>query len=144
MIAVDTNLLVYAHREDSPWHQPAWDRLAGLAQGPAQWAIPWPCIHEFLAIVTHPRIYRPPTPLDTALEQVAAWLEAPGLVLLAEAAGYWEVLREDARTGLVAGPQVHDARVAALCRHHGVAELWSADRDFGRFPGLNVRNPLAG
>lgn len=144
MIAVDTNLLVYAHREDSAWHGPAWERLAGLAAGAAQWAIPWPCLHEFLAIVTHPRIYRPPTPLEIALDQVDAWLEAPGLVLLAEAAGYWEILREAVRTGLVAGSQVHDARVAALCRHHGVAELWSADRDFGRFPGLNVRNPLAG
>jgi toxin-antitoxin system PIN domain toxin len=144
VIAVDTNLLVYAHREDSPWHLPASDRLVGLAESAGPWAIPWPCIHEFLAIVTHPRIYRPPTPLDIALDQVSAWLESPGLVLLAEGEGYWEALRQAARTGLIVGPQMHDARVAALCQHHGVAELWSADRDFGRFPGLNVRNPLAG
>ena len=144
MIAVDTNLLVYAHREDSPWHAPAYERVADLAAGPSQWAIPWPCLHEFLAIVTHPRIYRPPTPLAVAVEQVEAWLESPAVVLLAESTGYWEVLRETVQSGLVAGPQVHDARVAALCQQHGVAELWSADRDFGRFPGLTVRNPLAG
>jgi uncharacterized protein len=144
VIAVDTNLLVYAHREDSPWHGPARECIAGIAEAPAPWALLWPCLHEFLAIVTHPRIYRPATPLDLALDQVAAWLEAPGLVLLAESAGYWEGLREVALAGRVAGPQFHDARVAALCRHHGVSELWSADRDFGRFPGLKVRNPLVG
>ena len=75
MIAVDTNILVYAHREDSPFHEAAFERVAELAEGPAVWAIPWPCLHEFLAIVTHPRIYAPPTPLAQALDQVDAWLE---------------------------------------------------------------------
>jgi len=142
MIAVDTNLLVYAHREDSAWHEAAYSRLAKLAEDQAQWAIPWPCLHEFLAIVTHPRIYAPPTPLEKALNQVEAWLESPSLILLAESDGYWPVLKSILRTGHVSGPQTHDARVAALCQFHGVRELWTADRDFSRFPGLNVRNPL--
>jgi hypothetical protein len=142
VIAVDTNLLVYAHREDSPWHEPAYTRLAELAEGRAPWAIPWPCLHEFLAIVTHPRIFAPPSPLAAALDQVEAWLEAPSLVLLAEAERYWPALRVAVETGRVVGAQVHDARVAALCRLHGVRELWTADRDFGRFPDLTVRNPL--
>lgn len=144
MIAVDANLLVYAHREDSPWHDAAYARIVELAEGRAPWAIPWPCLHEFLAIVTHPRIYAPPTPVAAAVEQVEAWLEAPSLVVLAEGDGYWPVLRSAVETGRVVGPQVHDARVAALCRLHGVRELWTADRDFGRFPGLTVRNPLVG
>lgn len=144
MIAVDTNLLVYAHREDSPWHDAAYARLVELAEARAAWAIPWPCLHEFLAIVTHPRIYAPPTPLPAALDQVEAWLEAPSLVLLAESEGYWRELRPALEAGRVAGAQVHDARVAALCRLHGVRELLTADRDFGRFPGLTVRNPLVG
>ena len=59
MIAVDTNILVYAHRADSEWHDRAALRLRELAEGRAPWAIPWPCIHEFLAIVTHPRIDNP-------------------------------------------------------------------------------------
>jgi len=63
VIAVDTNILVYAHREDADWHDAAYARLAELAEGRASWAIPWPCVHEFLAIVTHPRIFSPPTPL---------------------------------------------------------------------------------
>lgn len=144
MIAVDTNLLVYSHREDSLWHDTAFARIAELAEGQAPWAIPWPCIHEFLAIVTHPRIYSPPTPLEKAVSQVDAWLESPSLLLLSESEDYWQQLRSFLHSGKVSGPQVHDARVAALCRHHGVTELWTADRDFGRFPALKVRNPLAG
>ncbi len=142
MIAVDTNLLVYAHREDSEWHGSAYSCLEQLVMAPAPWAVPWPCVHEFLAIVTHPHIYQPPTPPEAALDQVAAWLEAPNLVLLAESAGYWERLGAFMRQGRAVGPLVHDARVAALCQHHGVTELWTADRDFTRFPGLTVRNPL--
>ena len=142
MIAVDTNLLVYAHREDSPWHKAAYACIAKLAEGRAAWAIPWPCVHEFLAIVTHQRIFSPPTPLDTALNQVEAWLESPSVVLLAELEGYWLELRTIVTAGLVTGPQVHDARVAALCQLHGVRQLWTADRDFSRFAGLAVRNPL--
>jgi toxin-antitoxin system PIN domain toxin len=142
VIALDTNLLVYAHREDSPWHDVAYDRIAKLAEGRTPWGIPWPCLHEFLAIVTHPRIYAPPTPLAVAIDQVAAWLESPSLVLMAEADGYWPELRSALEEGRITGPQVHDARVAALCRFHGVRELWTADRDFSRFPGMTVRNPL--
>jgi toxin-antitoxin system PIN domain toxin len=144
MIALDTNLLVYAHREDSPWHDVAYARIVELAEGRALWAIAWPCIHEFLAIVTHPRIYDPPTPPERAIDQVAAWLESPSLVLLAESADYWQILASLLQTGRVSGPQVHDARVAALCQQHGVSELWTADRDFGRFPHLRIRNPLVG
>ena len=144
MIAVDTNLLVYAHREDSPWHEPAWTCLTELAEGRALWAIPWPCIHEFLAIVTHPRIYKPPSPLSLALDQVEAWLESPSQILLTEPEGYWPALRKTVEASLLSGPQIHDARVAVLCQINGVRELWTADRDFNRFPGLMVRNPLIG
>ena len=142
MIAVDTNILVYAHREDSPFHNPAAQRISELAEGAATWSIPWPCVHEFLAIVTHPRIYAPPTPLPCALDQVDAWLESPTLVLLAESGDHWPALRKNLARGRIAGPQVHDARVVALCLQHGVRELWSADRDFNRFAGLTVVNPL--
>ena len=144
MIAVDTNLLVYAHREDSPWHDAAYARIAELAEGQQSWAIPWPCVHEFIAIVTHPKIYAPPTPLERAIEQVEAWIESPRVVLLAETADYWRHLRPLLVSGRVAGPQTHDARIAALCAEHGVTDLWTADRDFGRFPGVQARNPLIG
>lgn len=106
------------------------------------WAIPWPCLHEFLAIVTHPRIYAPASPLARALDQIDAWIESPTLVLLAEAAEHWSTLRALLMAGRIVGPRVHDARIVALCRQHGVRELWSADRDFSRFGGLSVVNPL--
>jgi toxin-antitoxin system PIN domain toxin len=142
MIAVDTNILVYAHREDSSWHAKAVSVVRELAEGRTAWAIAWPCLHEFLAIVTHPRIYKPPTPLEKAIDQVEAWLESPRLVLLSEAHDYWGVLRRSIESGRVGGPKIHDARVAALCQHHGVRVLWTADRDFSRFKELAVHNPL--
>jgi toxin-antitoxin system PIN domain toxin len=142
VIAVDTNILVYAHREDSSWHQSAYRAVEQLADSGAPWCLPAPCLDEFLAIVTHPGIFRPPTPLGRALEQVAAWRESPSLVVIAEGEGYWERFGTLLRSSRAVGAQVHDARIAALCLHHGVRELWSADRDFSRFPELKLRNPL--
>jgi hypothetical protein len=142
VIAVDTNILIYAHREESEWHPSAFARIRVLAEAKAPWAIPWPCIHEFVAIVTHPSIFSPPTPLSAAIAQVAAWLESPSVVLLSESTGYWTTLGQVLKAGKISGPQVHDARIASLCLQHGVSELWSADRDFNRFPALSVRNPL--
>lgn len=142
MIALDTNILVYAHRRDSPWHEAAADQVREIAEGRGSWAIPWPCVHEFFSIVTHPRIYDPPTPRAEAIDQLDAWFEAPGLVLLHESADHWQHLRPLLEDGRIEGPRVHDARIAALCLAHGVRELMSADRDFGRFPELRTRNPL--
>jgi toxin-antitoxin system PIN domain toxin len=142
VIAVDTNVLVAAHRKDSPWHAAAADAVRGLAEGAAPWALPWPAVHEFLAIVTHPRIFRPPTPLAQAIDQVDAWLESPRVVLLAESGAYWSTLRTALESGRITGPQVHDARIAALCLEHGVDALWTADRDFSRMPAVVCRNPL--
>ena len=142
MIALDTNVLVYALREESPWHDSAALRLRELAEGRTTWAIPAPCLHELLAVATHPRIFSPPTPLGLAIEFTEALLESPTLLVLSEGDGYWPVLHGLVRSSNVAGPRIHDARIAALCLHHQVAELWSADRDFGRFPQLKTRNPL--
>ena len=142
MIAVDTNLLVYAHRRDSPHNDAAFRVLQILASGREMWAIPWPCLHEFLAVVTNTRLFRDPTPMKAAIEQVEVWLDAPRLVLLKESDGYWAVLADVLREGRACGGAVHDARIAALCLEHGVAELWTADRDFARFPGIATFNPL--
>jgi len=113
-----------------------------LAEGNAAWAIPWPYLHAFLALVTHARIYQPATPMDRAIAQVDAWLESPGLVVVGEANSHWRPLRELLLAGMVRGPLVHDARIAALCAAHGVRTLWTADRDFSRFPALKAVNPL--
>lgn len=142
MIAVDTNILVYAHRRDSEWHEPAAASLRDLAEGNASWALPWPCVHEFFSIVTHERIFSPPTPPSKALHQISAWLESPSVVPLSETEGYWDTLSRLISKSKISGPRVHDGRIAALCIHHGVRELLSADRDFSRFGELKTRNPL--
>ncbi|MFL5322281.1 MAG: type II toxin-antitoxin system VapC family toxin [Myxococcaceae bacterium] len=144
MIAVDTNILVYAHRPDSSWHQPALSRLTELASSGATWAIPWPCVHEFLATVTHPRVFKNPTPTTIALAAMDQFAKLSSLRFIGETEGYYELFASLVQSAAVVGPMVHDARVAALCLHHGVSELWTADRDFGRFPKLRTRNPLVG
>ena len=142
MIAVDTNILVYAHRADSEWHARALATVAHLAESAREWAIPWPCLHEFLAIVTNPRIFRTPTPLERAVGQMDAWMESPSLVVLAENDHYEESFREVVRASRVTGARMHDARVAALCVSHDIREIWSADRDFSMFRAVKLRNPL--
>jgi uncharacterized protein len=84
MIAVDTNLLVYAHREDSDFHGQAIKTLHELVAGGARWSIPWPCLHEFLAIITNPMIFNPPSPLSLALKAMEVWLGSPGCEMIGE------------------------------------------------------------
>ena len=142
MIAVDTNLLVYAHRRESPFHDQAQRAMAALATSGSAWAIPWPCLHEFLGVVTNPRALKPPSTLTEAGVQISAWLASPSLVMLHEGVDHWMSLQALLHAGKVTGGMVHDARIAAICLDNGVRELWSADRDFNRFPSLTVRNPL--
>ncbi len=142
MIAVDTNILVYAFRQSSPFHSAALACLKRLAEGTAAWAVPWSCVHEFLAVVTHPRIPPGPAPMEQAQAAVEAWMASPSLSLLGETQTHWAQLRDLLDVSRVQGPMVHDARIAALCLQHGVREFWSADRDFGRFAALKVKNPL--
>ena len=142
MIALDTQILVYAHREDSAFHEAALQTLTELAEGTAPWALPWPVVHEFLAVVTHPRLYRPPSTQEQAFGFVDAVSASPSLRLLGEGPAHLATLKKLCQSGRIAGPVVHDARIAALCLDNQVKELWSADHDFSRFKGLKVRNPL--
>lgn len=142
MIAVDSNILIYAQRKDSPFYEAADRELTKLAEGGQIWAIPWPCLHEFLTIVTHPRIYTLPTPLEDALLQVECWLESPRLELIGESGDYWPVLKDLLQKGKIVGPRIHDAKIIAVCKQNGVKILWSADRDFTRVEGLEIKNPL--
>ena len=143
MIAVDTNILVYAHRRDSPDNALAHRHLRALATGDRTWGIPWPCIHEFIAVVTSPRIYVEPAGVRRAFEQVQDWARSPTCALLGETDEHLGRLEALLTQSGVRGGGVHDARIAAICLEHGVTELWSVDRDFQRFPGLRVVNPLS-
>jgi uncharacterized protein len=142
VIALDTNLLVYAHRPDAQFHQQAHKLVTELAAGTEHWAVPWPCAHEFIAIVTHPRIYKKPTPLWLALQALRALEALPTLEFIGEGDSYLDALETVATPARIQGGAIHDARIGAICRYHGVRELWSADRDFSRFGELTFRNPL--
>lgn len=142
MIALDTNILVALHRLELPQQAPALAAFESAGGDTAAWAIPWPCVHEFLGVVTHPKIFPKPTPIEIALSAVEAWRARPTVRFLAEDETYWTTLSALVRAARIAGPRIHDARIAALCLDHGVRELWTADRDFSRFPKLRTRNPL--
>lgn len=142
MIAVDTNILVYSHRKDSPFHIKAKEKMMRLSESGMPWVILWPCILEFLSIVTHSKVYQFPTSLSGAVEQVESWMASPGFVLISETFDYWDVLKKTVQEGKITGPRMHDAKIAALCLSHHIQTLWTADRDFSRFPRLDVSNPL--
>ena len=142
MIALDTNILVALHRADLPGHAAAMHAYRDVGGDTAEWAIPWPCVHEFFGVATHPRVFVPPSSVEEAITAVERWRARPSVRFLAEDETYWTTLSELVRAARVTGSRVHDARIAALCLDHGVRELWTADRDFSRFPRLRTRNPL--
>lgn len=113
-------------------------------RGAGRWAVPWPCVHEFIGVVTRPSVFKHPTSMQQALEAIRVLYDLDGCDFLAEGDCHFDVLVDLALTGKITGAAIHDARIAALCLQHGVSELWSADRDFGRFPRLKVINPLFG
>ncbi len=143
MIAVDTNLLVYAHRRDSEMHEPAYAVLRSLAEGNKGWAIPWPCCFEFLSIVTNRRIWKEAaTPPELAWQQLEAWIASPANNLIGETDDFLEILRGLVQRPRVRGAIVHDARIAAICIAHDTEVLLTRDRDFALFPELVTRNPF--
>jgi uncharacterized protein len=142
MIAIDTNILVYAHRAECSFHAQAFECVRSLAEGAEPWGIAVSCLHEFLSVVTNPKVFSPATGHERALAQVDAWLASPQAHILHSSAKHWDILCELTRKGKLKGGQFHDARIAAICIENGVSSLWSADRDFSRFKTLKTINPL--
>ena len=142
MKTVDTNILVYAHREEFPRHQSALDLLRDIALSPEPWILLWPCLYEFVRVVTHPKLFAPPTPMDDAIGAVEGLLASPSVLLVGEGqrhpAWFSRMLREAGATGNLA----FDAHIAALMKEHGIDEIITSDRDFHRFPGIRVFNPF--
>jgi uncharacterized protein len=141
MIALDTNFLVYAHRSDNSFHTIARTAISRLITEGIPWGVPVACVHEFLAVVTNPRIFKEPTPRDLAFDQIEALLAQSGARLLLPTDKHLDVLRELATRAKAIGAQMHDARIAALCIENGATQLWSADRDFSAYEQLQVRRP---
>lgn len=142
MKAVDTNILVYAEMKSAGQHARALQVLTEMAQGPAAWAIPWPCIHELLRVITHPRAYRVPLAVDVALQDLKSILASPSLILLSETPLHLAILDRVVRQSGATGNLMHAAHIVALCLEHGATELITADRDFARFSGLRITNPF--
>lgn len=132
MIAVDTNVLVHAHRRKSPKHDGASRRLIALAEGAGPWGIPVFCLGEFLRVVTNPRILDP-LGADRACEAMQRLLASPSVELLLPGPHYPRLLAEAVREVDAVGNLVFDAQIVALCREAGVRTLLTEDRDFDRF-----------
>ena len=143
MIAVDTNILVYAHRRESRSHREAAAVVRSLAEGESVWAIPWPCCYEFLSVVTNRRIWKDDaTTPERGWSQLASWAASPSIRLIGETEHFLKILGRFARRPRVVGGVIHDARIAAICVAHGVDELLTRDRDFSLFPELRTRDPI--
>ena len=138
MIAVDTNILLYAHREESSLHAAAVAALQRLAGGAAPWAIPVFVLGEFLRVATHPRVYSPPSTTGQALAVIDALLGSPSVRLLAPGDRFWPILREVVAAADARGNLVFDAQIVAACREHGVTSLLTEDRDFARFRTISA------
>jgi len=142
VIALDTNILVYARRQESEHHKRAAKILLDLAEGTEPWALAWPCVYEFVRVVTHSRVFSPPSKLELVLKDLEALFQSPTITLLGEGPSHPTHLDRVCRAGAVSGNIVHDAHIAALLVEHGVREFLTADRDFSRFTMLNVRDPF--
>ena len=136
MIAVDTNILVYAHRAELAKHEPAAARLVALAEGPAAWALPVFCLGEFLRVVTHPRLFDPPFTAAEACRALERVLGSPSLEVISPGPSFPELLAEAVQEADAVGNLVFDAQIVALCRESGVRVLLTEDRDFDRFPSF--------
>jgi toxin-antitoxin system PIN domain toxin len=139
--AIDTNVLVYSEIISSTHHRVARSLLTELSEGDAPWAIPWPCVYEFLRVVTHPRVFSPPVPLAVALHDLDEILMSPTLMMLSETDRHADVMKTLLSESGLAGNILHDAHIAALCIEHRIDEFVTGDRDFSRFP-VRVFNPF--
>ena len=138
MIAIDTNVLVYAHRGETELHDGALQKLVELCEGIEPWALPLPCLSEFFRVVTHPRVFNPPSKLRDALDFVTSLVDAPSCRLLRPGDSYLEHLFSVMQNADARGNLVFHAQIVALCREHGIATVLTNDRDFERFKEISV------
>lgn len=141
--ALDANLLLYASDASSAFHARALAFLERSAAGPEIVYLPWPVVMAYLRIATHPSIFASPLSPEEAESNIAALLMRPHIRPLGELDGFWAEYRRVTGSAVARGNLVPDAHLAALLRQHGVTTICTHDRDFRRFDGLRVRDPLA-
>jgi toxin-antitoxin system PIN domain toxin len=143
VIGVDTNVLIYAHRRESAMHESALRELTALAEGDTPWGVPVFCFAEFVRVVTHLRVFNPPSSLNEALSFLDQLTLSPSLRLLLPTSQFAIAFSAACKSAAARGNLAFDAQIAAVCREHGVDRLLTADRDFARFKELQVMH-LAG
>lgn len=142
-VTIDTNnILVYAANEDDPAYGPSRDLVERLAGGPAVLYLFWPALLGYVRIVTHPTILPSPLSPVVAMRNVAQLIRLPHVRVPGEMPGFWDHYRAvaDEQTR---GDDVPDAHLAALMRQHEVRVIYTRDRDFRRFEGIEVRDPTS-
>jgi toxin-antitoxin system PIN domain toxin len=143
VLAVDTNVLVYAADVDSQFHKPCRDWLQRQRARPDAWYTTWPILYEFLRVTTHPRVMRRPWSIAVAWEFVTALLASPGLGVLVATQRHADVAGEViSELPDLTGNLLHDAHTAILMREHGIARICTRDTDFNRFRFVEVIDPL--
>ncbi len=144
MFVVDTNVLVYAADEDSPFYRPCRDCLHAWRGQASAWYVTWSILYEFLRVTTHPRVFRNPWPAARAWQFVEALLASPALGVLIpterHAAVAAEVFKDIPH---LSGNLMHDTQTAVLMREHGIKRVYTRDTDFHRFPFLEAVDPAA-
>ncbi len=138
MIAVDTNILIYAHRAETELHATAASRLVALAERAERWALPIFCVAEFIRVVTHGQVFNPPSTVAQAVAFVEGLVAAPNCDLVLPGPEFLQRLLAAAQEADAQGNLMFDAQIAALCREHGIDSILTNDRDFGRFEPLQV------
>lgn len=141
MFLVDVNVLVYAHRADAPGHEQHRAWLSELIQSDATYGMSDLVLSGFLRIVTHPRVFRDPTPLETALAFATEVRDRPNCIAVSPGERHWDIFTRLCRAVGARGGLIPDAYLAALAIESG-AEWVTTDRDYARFPGLRWRHPL--
>jgi toxin-antitoxin system PIN domain toxin len=140
---VDANLLLYASDEESPFHARALGFLDELARGTSLAYIFWPTVMAYLRVATHPSVFARPLPTAAALLNIEALLRLPNVQTTSEQDRFWDNYRDVADDARVSGNLVPDSHLVALMRENGVRTIWTNDRDFRRFRGIEVRDPFA-
>lgn len=145
MLVVDTNVLVYAADEDSPFHAPCHSWLERQRERAEAWYTTWSILYEFLRVTTHPRVMRRPWKAPAAWKFVASLLASPGLGVLVPTHRHPDVAAQLIKElPQIAGNLLHDAHTAVLMREHGIRRVCTRDMDFHRFPFLEVIDPVQG
>lgn len=144
VLAIDTNLLLYAHVPSFAQHPRALAALERLANSGAAWAVSWPCAHEFGAVIANRDGRADALDAAAAVAILRSWERAPNFRFIDATRRHLAHFSQTLLLSQAGGGQVHGARIVATCLDHDVTELWNADRDDSRFPGLRTRNPLSG